>query len=265
MNKPLIPAQRRERIQEYLEIHNIVRIGDLSAMLGASEATIRRDLEWMESEGLVERTHGGAILTERTLLEPEYLQRAQRYPEEKRKIGACAASMINDGDIIFINGGTTSTQVMRHIRGHAGITVITNNLTAALEVGAAGFKLILLGGDFQSTSNATAGRFAIENLNKVYASKAFISVDGFSLKYGFTVPTNAEAEIIGCMVERTHGVVSLMADHSKWGVVSNFQVAAIDQVHRFITDDQISQHALDALAARSIEVVIAGESNARSG
>ena len=150
MNKPLIPAQRRERIQEYLAIYNIVRIADLSAMLNASEATIRRDLEWMEAEGIVERTHGGAILSQRALFEPEYKQRAQRHPDEKRWIGALAASMIDDGDIIFVNSGTTTTQMIRHIRGHAGITVITNNLNAALEIGAIGFRFNFAWGRFSA-------------------------------------------------------------------------------------------------------------------
>lgn len=264
MNKPLIPAQRRERIQEYLAIYNIVRIADLSAMLNASEATIRRDLEWMEAEGIVERTHGGAILSQRALFEPEYKQRAQRHPDEKRWIGALAASMIDDGDIIFVNSGTTTTQMIRHIRGHAGITVITNNLNAALEIGAIGFDLILLGGDFQPKSNSVAGRFAIENLSKVYASKAFVGVDGISLKHGFTVPSNAEAETICTMLERTHGPVTLMADHSKWGVVSNFQIGTFGQIHRLITDDGISSQARAALAARNMELFIAGEHNLKS-
>ena len=264
MNKPLIPAQRRERIQELLAIRNIVRIADLSALLGASEATIRRDLEWLENEGILERTHGGAVQSQRALFEPEYLQRAQRHTEEKRKIGAAAAAQIEDGDIVFINSGTTTTQMVRHIRNNARVTVITNNLTAALEVGQHGFELIMLGGDFQPKSNSVAGRFAIENLSKVYASKAFISVDGISIKHGFTVPSNAEAEIICLMLERTHGPITIVADHSKWGVVSNFEIARIDQIHRLITDEGMSIHARAALAARSIEVFIADEHPAKS-
>ena len=85
-------------------------------LLDTSEATVRRDLEWLEREGIVERTHGGAILSQRLTLEPEYLQRAQKHPEEKRLIGEMAASLIEDNDVVFINSGTTTTQVIRHIR-----------------------------------------------------------------------------------------------------------------------------------------------------
>ena len=83
MSKALIPAQRRERIQEYLALHKIARTVDLCNMLDASEATVRRDLEWLEQDGILERTHGGAILSQRMITEPEYRQRVQHHPEEK--------------------------------------------------------------------------------------------------------------------------------------------------------------------------------------
>jgi DeoR family fructose operon transcriptional repressor len=221
MRKHLIPAQRREWIRGYLEIHRVVRSVDLSETLGVSEATVRRDLEWLENQGFLERTHGGAILSQRMRLEPEYAYRAQARPEEKRRIGARAAALIEEGDIVFLNSGTTTTQIVPHIQSGANITVITNNVSA------------------------------------VYASKAFIGVDGISLKYGCTVPTNGEAEILRLMIQRTRGPVTVVADHSKWGVVSNFEVATIDQIHRLITDDGIDPSARDELIAHSVDVVVA--------
>jgi DeoR/GlpR family transcriptional regulator of sugar metabolism len=228
----------------------------LSQLLDVSEATIRRDLEWMETEGILTRTHGGAILNERIPFEPEYKQRALRFPEEKRAIGAAAAAMIEDGDIVFINSGTTTSQVIHHIHGGAEISVITNNISAAIEIGQAGFEILLLGGAFQPKSNSVAGSYAISNLSQVYADKAFIGVDGFTLRHGFTVPTSAEAEIVRLMIERTHGPVTVVADHSKWGAVSNFEIARIDEVHRVVTDAGLDEMARSALAARSVKVVI---------
>jgi DeoR family fructose operon transcriptional repressor len=228
-------------------------------MLDVSEATIRRDLEWLEQEGIVERTHGGAILNQRINLEPTYHNRTLRNPEEKRKIGILAASLIKDGDIVFINSGTTTTQVIRNIQSNSDVTIITNNLSAAIELGEVDFELILLGGSFQPKSNSVAGRFGIENLRQIYATKAFIGVDGISLKYGCTVPSNGEAEIVRLMLERTRGPVTILADHSKWGVVSNFEVAKIEEIHRFITDDCFDPRAQASLATRSVEVLIAGD------
>lgn len=260
MGKPLIPAQRRERIQEYLAVHQIARIADLCALLETSEATIRRDLEWLEADGLLERTHGGAIINQRLTAEPEYLQRVQKNPEEKREIGALAASLIEDGEIVFINSGTTTTQVLTHVRANADISVFTNNLNAALEIGEAGFHHYLLGGEYQPVSKSSAGRFAIENLRQIYADKAIIGVDGISLKHGCTVPANAEAEVVRQMIERTKGKVIIVADHSKWGVVSNFQIASIDEIDILITDEGFDPSAIDELAAHSVETLIAAVS-----
>ncbi len=257
MPKLLIPAQRRERIQDYLAVHQIARIADLCQLLDTSEATIRRDLEWLEQEGVLERTHGGAILNQRMTFEPEYMLRAQKHPEEKRLIGMLAASLIKDGDIVFVNSGTTATQVIRYIRGGAGICLFTNNLNAALEVGEAGFQHHILGGEFQPRSNSVAGRFAIENLRQIYANKAILGVDGISPKHGCTVPTNAEAEVVKLMIERTKGEIILVADHSKWGVVSNFQVASIEEVDLLVTDAGLDASAIKALETLNVKCMIA--------
>ena len=261
MSKPLIPAQRRERIQEYLVTHKIVRMDDLYTMLDTSEATVRRDLEWMERQGIVERTHGGAILSQRLTFEPEYMQRAQKHPEEKRMIGKLASSLIEDNDVVFINSGTTTTQVIRYIRGNAGITVFSNNVYAALDVGNAGFTHYLLGGEFQPHSNSVAGRFTVDNLRQVYANKTILGVDGISLLLGCTVPSNAEAEVVRQMIERTRGKIYIVADSSKWGVVSNFQVASIDEIDKLITNEGFDQSAFETLAAHSIEIQIAKASS----
>jgi len=259
MSKPLIPAQRRERIQEYLAIHQIARSIDLCDLLETSEATVRRDLEWLEQKGILERTHGGAILSQRMVFEQEYQQRAQHHPEEKRLIGELAASLIEDGDIVFINSGTTATQVLQHIRRDSSITVYTNNVSALADIGDPGFHYHLTGGEFQSRSNSLAGRFALDNLGLVYANKVILGVDGVSLKHGCTVPTDSEAEVVRRMIERTKGQVIIVADRSKWGVVSNFQVAVINTINKLVTDEGFGKSAVEDLAKHSIEVLMTSE------
>jgi DeoR family transcriptional regulator, fructose operon transcriptional repressor len=252
MGKPLIPAQRRERIQEYLAVHQIARTADLMDLLETSEATVRRDLEWLEQKGILERTHGGAILNQRVIFEQEYQQRAQHFPEEKRRIGELAASLIEDGDIVFINSGTTATQVLQHIRRDLRITVFTNNVNAALELGDPGFHYYLTGGEFQSRSNSLAGRFALDNLNLVFANKVILGVDGISLKHGCTVPTNPEAEVVRKMIDQTKGQIIVVADHSKWGAVSNFPIATVDEVDKFVTDEGFTKSAMQELTEHSV-------------
>jgi DeoR family fructose operon transcriptional repressor len=257
MSKSLIPAQRREQIQEYLALHKIARTVDLCNLLDASEATIRRDLEWLERDGVLERSHGGAILSQRMVIEPEYGQRAQYYPEEKRSIGAMAASLIEDNDIVFINSGTTTAQILHHIPKDVRATIITNNTIASCEVGDnIEYEIVLLGGTLNNKIHSVTGSYTVGNLSQIYADKTFFGVDGISLKYGCTVPTNPEAEIVRMMIARTRGLVAVVTDHSKWGVVSNFEVAKVDQINKLITDDGIDAGAYDALVSQSVDVVI---------
>lgn len=257
MGKTLIPAQRREKIQEYLSVHKIARTSDLMGMLEASEATVRRDLEWLEQKGILERTHGGAILNQRVTFEQEYQQRLKNFPEEKKRIGKLAASLIEDGDIVFINSGTTATQVLQHIPHNPHITIFTNNVSALVDIGDPGFHLHLTGGEFQARSNSLAGRFALDNLGLVFANKAILGVDGISLKHGCTVPTNPEAEVVRKMIEHTKGPVIIVTDHSKWGTVSNFPVATMDEVDKLVTDEGLGRSSIKDLSAYSVEVLVA--------
>jgi DeoR/GlpR family transcriptional regulator of sugar metabolism len=260
LEQTLIPAQRRRLIREYLEIHQIARSSTLSDLLKASEATIRRDLEFLEMQGIVERTHGGAILSQRLPKEPAYALSAQAHPEEKRAIGRAAGMLVEDGDTVFLNSGTTTTEVLRNLRLRSdlpNITLITSNVTAALEARDAPFEVILLGGILRPRSNSVAGRFAIDMLKQVYAKKCFVGVDGISLKYNITTPSSAEAEIAAVMIERTRGLAVIVADCSKWGVVSNFEMAKIDQIQVLVTDENLSDDARTQLEGRAIEVVIA--------
>lgn len=264
VTKTLIPAQRRERIQEFIAIHHIVSSAELCDLLEVSEATVRRDLEWLENEGILERTHGGAMLNQRVQLELQYVQRIRSHAEEKRQIGIVAASLIEDGDIIFVNSGTTTTEVIRHIPPNANITVVTNNVTACLELSDVSYELLLVGGSYLPTSQSVAGRFAIDNLNRIYANKAIIAVDGLSLKFGCTVPTNAEAEVNQLMIQRNRGPLIVVTDHSKWGIVSNFEVAKIDQIHILVTDYGMDLHAREALSAYPLKLVVTGQKQPES-
>ena len=257
MQKSLIPAQRRKEIQEYLVTHRVARLADLSKMLNASEATIRRDIEKLEETGFLERTHGGAVLSQRLSREPEYQKRLLSSPDAKRRIGQLAATLIEDGDVVFTNGGTTTTEIIRHIRPNADITVITNNVFAALEIDNLGFDLILLGGAYLPISLSVGGYFANENLKRVYADKTFIGVDGISLKYGCTFPTSAEAEVVRMMMGRTRRPVYVVADHGKWGTVSNYEVTEIKKIHSLITDSGFDREAQKSLLERSVDVLIA--------
>ena len=261
MSKTLIPAQRHRMIREYLEIHQIVRSSVLSEMLGASEATIRRDLEWLERQGVVERAYGGAILSQRMPLEPAYSHSALAHPDEKRWIGRAAAALVKDGDTVLLNSGTTTTEVLRALRARSDLSnliLVTNNITAATDARETPFEVILLGGSFRPRAVSTVGRFANDQLRQFCAGLTFIGVDGISLKFGCTTPSSVEAEIAQTMVDRTRGPVVIVADHSKWVLVSNFEIPSLDQVHTLVVYTGLSPESRAELKARSVNVVLAG-------
>jgi DeoR/GlpR family transcriptional regulator of sugar metabolism len=232
----------------------------LSELLDVSEATVRRDLEWLESEGVLERTHGGAVLSQRLRYEPEYMQRAEKSIEEKRAIGRVAAGLIADGDTVFINSGTTTTHLLHQIPPDANICVVTNNLQAVLEVGEVSYELIVLGGNVQSKSNSVTGKFALDNLNQVYANKTFVSVDGFSLKYGCTVPSSSESELDRAMLKRTKGELVLLADHTKWGIVSQYEIARLEEFNKMIIDDGLDPVVQEELSSLQNDLMIVEKS-----
>src|SRR3990172_434550 len=261
LGKNLIPAQRRRLIYEYLQRQKVVRSASLSEVLGASEATVRRDLAWLERQGIAERTHGGAILSQRMPTEPAYASSALANPEAKHSIGRAASRLVQDGDTVFLNSGTTTTEVLLHLKGRSdlqNIIVVTNNVTAAIEARDAEFEVILLGGSFRSRSYSIVGHFAAEMLRGMHANKAFIGVDGISLKFHYTTPASHEAEIAHVMIEQTQGPVYVVADYSKWGVVSNFRLATLDEVDGLIVDDSLDPEARVELSNRGIEVIAAG-------
>jgi len=257
-----IPAQRRIEILEQLEKNGFIRSSTLSEILSVSEATLRRDLDIMERQGAIERTHGGAMISRRMQTEPVFSAGKETFSRQKELIGAAAAALVEPGETIFINFGATSTQVARCLKSRAGlsnVTVITNNISVLQELqNESAFDIICLGGQYRSRSHSLVGTLTLKCLDGIYASRAFIGVDGISLKCGCTTPVETDAEISRRMIENTNGQVVVVADSSKWGVVSNFRVAALNRISALITDGQFPSDAARILEAVPIQVAIAG-------
>jgi len=146
-----LPAERHRRILEVLRERQAVRVSTLSDLLGVSEVTVRRDLEELEQRGSLERTHGGAISTKRMGPEPAYVEAIARNAAEKDAIGEAAARFVEPGDTVFLNGGTTTLQVFRHLDA-PGVRVVTNHVGMALEAADRGLELLLVGGDFRPSA-----------------------------------------------------------------------------------------------------------------
>jgi DeoR family transcriptional regulator, fructose operon transcriptional repressor len=252
-----LPAERHRRILEFLQEHRAARVSTLAELLGVSEVTVRRDLEDLERRGLLERTHGGAILAQRMAQEPLYVEAASRHRAEKQRIGVAAARLAIEGDTVFLNGGTTTLEVVRHLTPH--VRVVTNHVGAALEVGDRGTDLVLVGGEYRFLSNSCVGELATRTLRGIFATRAFIGVEGISLRSGLTTPAIAEAEIARVMIEQTHGQVVVVADSSKVGVVADFAIAPIEAATILVTDLGLDDGYRARLTELGVHVVVADD------
>ena len=261
MSKKLIPVERRQQILNYLQQHGVAKSSTLIELFNSSEATIRRDMEWLERHHLVERTHGGAILLQSMQQEAIYNASASFNQQEKKWIAQEAIHFIDNGDMVFINNGTTATAVINALHDHSDlkdVTIATNNVSAAMAAQDLDVKVILLGGVFRPLSTSLVGSFTVQNLQQLYANKAILGMDGVSNRLGCTSPIQEEAEISRVMRARCLGQSVIVADHSKWGKVAQYHIADLTEFDVFISDSGLSEEALESLEDNEIEVILAG-------
>lgn len=250
------PTERQIAILNLLQQKGSVRVVELGEILGVSEITVRRDLELLEQEHFLERTHGGAILSRRLRSEPQYTAKYQEQIKEKRQIGAAAAALVEPRETIFIGSGSTTLQIFRQLYGKK-VRIITSNAGAVPECQASDIELILTGGNYREQSHSFTGPLALQSLQKFYASKCFIGVDGVSLQYGLTTPNLEEAEVAHNMIERTHGQVIIVADASKMGVVADCLTAPLDKMDILVVDSAFDEGYRQDLEDLGIRIIIA--------
>lgn len=255
----LIPAERHAYILNVLHQQRTVRVSALSEALGVSEITIRRDLEKLEEQGLLERTHGGAILTQRMHQEPLYVQKERLEIEAKRAIGKVAATLINEGETIFINSGSTTRQIFPHLGHLHRLRVITSNAAAITDLGnrAESIELIVVGGTYRWQSNSFVGPIALSTIAQINATKTFLGVDGISIQHGLTTPIQDEAQVARAMIAQTRGAVIVVADYTKIGVVAEFVTCPLQRVETIVTDTRLDDEWREALNQRGIRVILA--------
>ena len=253
----LIPVERRNRIHEIIRNQGIVRVAQLSKLLDVTEITIRRDLELLEKQNILERTHGGAIHSHHMRREPLYSDKHALHQDEKRAIGAAAAALVKDGDTLLVNSGSTTLQIFRHLSGRNNLRVITSSAGAFLETQGLDLELILTGGIYREPSHSLVGPLTTLSLQQVNGRKCFIGVDGISRKYGLTNPLMLGAETARTVVEQTHGQVIVVADHSKLGVVANYMIAPIEKIDILVTDSGFNESYRKELEELGIEIVVA--------
>jgi DeoR/GlpR family transcriptional regulator of sugar metabolism len=252
----LIPARRRKIICNKIQNNGAVRIKDLSSSLKVASMTIRRDLEILEKQGIVERTYGGAIISNRMKFETLFKQKKEKNIIQKEEIGKIASTLIENSDTIFVNSGTTTLSFVRNIIAH-DVKIITNNALVAMEDITDSTEIFLTGGILRKESYSLVGETAMRDVREVYAAKAIIGTDGISLKYGLTLSVRSEGELNALMINQTQGAVIVLADSSKFGNVSSFSFSSIKKITDIVTDDGLNSMVIEEFKKIGIRVHIA--------
>lgn len=224
----MLTYERRQRILEYIEENGAASVVTLSEVLGASESTIRRDLSELSNLGKINKVHGGAMMKPQEFhnREDTITVKVKDNFEEKSAIAEYAASLINDDDYVFIDSGSTTFLMTTYIK-NSKATFITNGLHQASELAKNGCRVMVLGGDLKSTTEAIIGAVAAANLQRYNFSKAFIGVNGATAKQGYTTPDTNEASIKAIAIERSF-VSYVLADSTKFGKVAAVSIAPLE-------------------------------------
>lgn len=253
-------AERRLQTMQFLKRDGHASVSRLSEYFGVSEVTVRKDLRALEDENLVVRTHGGAILEEHFKFDLPFDKQSSVHAEEKLRIGAAAAALVEDRDAVILSTGSTTAQVARHLVDKQDLTVITHSLRIASDLlGKVHFNLYLLGGQVLSTTAATVGPYAEDMLRDHAAHKVFLGADGYDLDHGLTTTNMLEAHLQRRMIEASQMVI-VVSDASKFDRRGVSRVCTVSNIDVLVTDSRIPEHYKRHFEEAGVSVVIADAS-----
>lgn len=245
---------RREKIIDLLERDGQVRVAQLAELLNTTTVTIRSDLDAMEQDGLVERVSGGAVPTTMSLYNREFMRRKRMNTDGKRAIAIAAAEEVQDGDTLFINGGSTTYFAALHLKKtRKNLIVVTNSISVATELGTAPtYTVILVGGQINSYFSFTCGTEALNQLSQYQVSKAILSIDGIDERGIMTIHPE-ESAIAEIMIQHARRRI-ILADGSKVGKEGFCTICDLSKIDALITDKTADRDHLEAIREQGVEI-----------
>lgn len=243
-------SDRKKAILDMLAEDSRVSVSSMAQTLGVSVVTIRTDLASLEEEGFIVRTHGGAMPS----FHPHILERMRQDKDRKASIAKVAAGKIQDGDTVIISAGTTTALIAKYLLGRRNVHIVTNN-TLLLTYARTNpqLRVTLVGGEFRPSEEGVVGPLAIQSLDQVFVSKAFIGVDGASVKHGLTAHLVESADLVRKMAEQAQQVFAI-CDSSKFGKPGFARILPFDGVDGLITDTGLSAELEKELRAAGVSV-----------
>ena len=232
---------RREQILKLLETTGILSVGELADRFALSVVTIRKDLDDLASEGLLQRTFGGAVFSNQSLFNSSFRESARQHGQQKHAIASAAMEYIQDGDTVILDAGTTTLALAELLKEKVkSAFIITSSVPAVLELSSAGYDILLLGGMVRSRSLASLGRETLTILERYRADKAFLGSSGFTAKRGHGSQNLEEAQIKEAII-RASELTYVLVDSSKYGHNCLSSFTRLRDVALTITDSQLTR------------------------
>lgn len=252
---------RRAKIVQMISSDRMLKVSDLTELFKVSIETIRRDLEYLEQKGYLNRVYGGAVAKSMYGMEPDYSMREVKHFAEKTAIGEAASNLIEDGDTIVIDVGTTTLEFAKWLKGKKKVTVITNAIQIALElVQDKDIRVMMMGGELRGGEYSTSGFLAEDAMKMFNVDKVVLGIGGITVKGGVTDYNIEEANLRRLMVKRT-GMVIGLADFSKFGVTALNHICSANRLHTLVTDQNTPPKYLAEFRNLGINVVVCNSSN----
>lgn len=249
--------ERQKQILSLLSQQGRLSVAEIVMQFSISEATARRDLETLASQGKAQRVHGGVIAIEQAPPELPILERESEQTDEKTRIGRAAASLVSNNETVFLGSGTTVLEIARHLRSHKNLTVITNSLPVLnILAGNKEITVVSLGGMLRESELSFIGHITEQALVEVRADKVFMGTRGVSLEHGLTNDYLQETLTDRAILKSGREVI-IVADHTKVNRVATVLLAPLSQMHTFVTDSKADKKFLQALKREGIQVVTA--------
>ncbi|WP_406677175.1 DeoR/GlpR family DNA-binding transcription regulator [Moorella sp. ACPs] len=256
---------RRREIIRHLDDQGIVKVTELSSIFQVTEETIRRDLERLESEGYLKRTHGGAVKIASTQEETAFHIRNMRNRYEKQLIGRWAAELVQPGDVIAVDASTTALQFVHFLKDKKDLVVITHALKVVMALaGNPDITVICTGGTLHPRTLSFVGPLVENALASYNIKKAFISCKGVTLEEGITESTEVQARVKAELLRGAKEII-LLADHDKFGTAALATVAPVTVVQKLITDNGTPGEEIEKFRRAGVEIIVAEGRAAHQG
>jgi DeoR/GlpR family transcriptional regulator of sugar metabolism len=253
----MLPNQRRDKILELIREDGHAKVLNLSHLFKVTEVTIRQDLERLEKDGYIIREHGGAYLKDIDMDVRNLTLQNKEHLAEKIAIARKSIEFIQDGDIIILDSGSTTTEIAKQLNGYKNLKVITNALNIALILGAQpGIDVIVTGGEFKAPTLSLTGQKASDFFQNLHVDKLFLATAGIDLKSGLTYPGISDICVKRSMIESSNEIY-LVADSTKIGKTSFASLGALSLINYLVTDSKIKAEDIEWLKAYDVKFIIA--------